>query len=77
MTYVTETASFAEVFSAVLSALILWIWGLMILSYRRKGESPFEEDASQLSLYCAKLIPWIVGVVCILSTVWAFIPGNF
>ena len=57
MTYFTETASVAEVFIAVVSAIFLVFWGLLIWFYRRKGESPFRADAPKLFVYCAKGLP--------------------
>lgn len=76
MTYFTETASVAEVFIAVVSAVFLVFWGLLIWFYRRKGESPFRADAPKLFVYCAKGLPWLIGVICLLCTVWAFTPGD-
>ncbi|WP_461188666.1 hypothetical protein [Arthrobacter sp. Z4-13] len=76
MTYFTETASVPEVFLAVLSAALLVFWGLVTWFYRRKGESPLRKDAPKLALYAAKVFPWMLGMICLLCTVWAFTPGN-
>lgn len=76
MTYFTETASVPEVFIAVASAIFLVFWGLMIWIYRKRGESPFRADAPKLVLYCANVLPWVIGAICVLCTVWAFTPGN-
>ena len=54
MTYFTDTASVGEVFLAVLSGAMLVFWILMLWFYRRRGRSPFRDDASKFALYCGK-----------------------
>ena len=72
----SDTASVTEVFIPVVGALLWAICLRMLWWYRRKGESPYRDGASKTQIAFFWAVPVFLGVVSLVSAVFAFIPGG-
>jgi len=74
--YLTDTASWSEVFLAVVGVLYLGVWRFFVWNARRKGENFYNEKAPRWIRWYFMAVTLAIGVVAVVCAVAAFLPGD-